>query len=159
LAPSLDSGEVELVRTRMMTNARETRLVPDPLVNLLADSIAYVGHPYGFAPTGNEPSLYSISLAQLRNYEASQMTTSRMLLVVVGNIDRARLEPLVQQAFGGAQRGTYVWSAPRTGPKLGRTLLARPADLPTNYILGYYSGPSARDPDYQALRIACAVLN
>lgn len=159
LAPSLDSSEVEMVRGRMMTAARESRLVPDPLVNQLADSIAFVGHPYGFTPNGNESSLYSISLAQLRSYEASQMVTSRMLLVVVGNVDRARLEPLVQQAFGAAPRGSYTWSPPRAAAKLGRTLLAQPADLPTNYILGYYAGPSARDPDYQALRIACAVLN
>jgi zinc protease len=159
LEPTLDSSEVELVRTRLMTAARDVRLAPDPLINILADSIEYVGHPYGFAPGGNESSLFSLSLGQLRNYEASQMVTSRMLLVVVGNIDRARLEPIVQQAFGNTTRGSYAWSAPHAAPKLGRTLLERPASLPTNYILGYYTGPSARDPDYQTLRIACAVLN
>jgi zinc protease len=30
--------------------------------------------------------------------------------------------------------------------------------LPTNYILGYYSGPLANSDDYQALRIATSVL-
>jgi zinc protease len=159
LAPSLDSSEVEMIRTRLMTGARDSRLLPDPLVNMLADSLEYVGHPYGFSAVGNESSLFSISLDQLRNYEASQMVTSRMLLVVVGNVDRARLEPLVQKAFGSAPRGSYAWSPPRAPAKLGRALIARPADLPTNYILGYYAGPPARDPDYQALRIATAVLN
>jgi len=159
LAPALDSNEVELVRTRLMTEARDVRLAPDPLVNLLADSLLYVGHPYGFSPTGNESSLFSLSLGQLRNYEASQMVTSRMLLVVVGNIDRARLEPLVQQAFGSATPGNYVWSPPRPVGHLGRALLARPADLPTNYVLGYYAGPEAKDRDYRALRVANAVLS
>ena len=32
-------------------------------------------------------------------------------------------------------------------------------DLPTNYILGYYEGPPATSPDYQALRVATAVLS
>jgi len=159
LAPTLDSNEVELVRTRLMTNARDVRLSPDPLVNILADSLEYVGHPYGFSAVGNESSLFSLAVSQLRNYEASQMVTSRMLLVVVGNVDRARLEPLVARAFGSTPRGSYTWAAPRPPAKLGRALLARPADLPTNYILGYYAGPAARDPDYQALRIATAVLN
>jgi zinc protease len=159
LAPSLDSSEVELVRSRLMTGAHNIRLEPDPLVEMLADSLQYVGHPYSFSPTGNESSLFSLSLGQLRNYEASQMMTSRMLLIVVGNIDRARLEPLVQQAFGAAPRGNYVWSPPRSPGKLGRALLARPADLPTNYIRGYYAGPTPKDPDYQALRIATAVLS
>jgi zinc protease len=31
--------------------------------------------------------------------------------------------------------------------------------LPTNYLLGYYAGPPAKSPDYQALRVACAVLS
>ena len=159
LAPTLDSTEVELVRTRLMTNARDVRLNPDPLVNILADSLEYVGHPYGFSAVGNESSLFSLSLQQLRNYEASQMVTSRMLLVVVGNIDRGRLEPLIARAFGSTPQGSYTWAPPRPAAKLGRALLARPADLPTNYILGYYAGPAARDPDYQALRIATAVLN
>jgi zinc protease len=44
-------------------------------------------------------------------------------------------------------------------PHLDRALVMRDADLPTNYILGYYVGPSARDPDYQALRVATAVLS
>lgn len=159
LEPTLDSAEVELVRNRLMTGARDIRLAPDPLVNILADSLAYVGHPYGFSPAGNESSLFSLTLQQLRNYEASQMVTSRMLLVVVGNIERPRLESLVQQAFGSTPRGNYTWSPPHPVAKLGRTLLARPASLPTNYILGYYAGPAARDPDYQALRIANAVLS
>ncbi len=159
LAPTLDSGEVELVRARLLTGAREARNTPDPLVSFLADSLLYVGHPYAFETTGNESSLFSISLQQLRNYEATQMVASRMLLVVVGNVERARLEELVGRTLGGVQRGNYVWSPPRPAPKLGRALLVREATLPTNYILGYFAGPSARDPEYQALRIASAVLS
>src|SRR5262249_60892193 len=51
------------------------------------------------------------------------------------------------------------WSPPQPAAKLGRALVVRDAQLPTNYLLGYYSGPTARDPDYEALRIATAVLS
>jgi zinc protease len=159
MAPTLDSAEVELVRARMISQVREEENNPDPLVNRLADSLAYVGHPYGFSPDGTESSLESITLAALRNYETSQMVTSRMLLVVVGNIDRARLEPLVTRTLGQLPRGSYTWAAPHMPPKLGRALEVREAQLPTNYLLGYYPGPAARDPDYQALRVATAVLS
>lgn len=157
--PSLDSTEVELVRTRLMGEVREAENNPDLLVKRLADSLAYVGHPYGFSPTGTESSLRSITLDALRNYQASQIVSSRMLLVVVGNIDRAHLEPLVVRTLGGLQRGSYTWSAPHAAPKLGRALVVREAALPTNYLLGYYAGPAARDADYQALRVATAVLS
>jgi zinc protease len=159
MAPTLDSADVERVRERMLSRIRLADNTPDPLVNKLADSLAYVGHVYGFSPEGNESSLQSITLGALRNYQATQMVTSRMLVVVVGNIDRARLEPLVQNTLAQLPRGNYTWSPPRQPPPLGRALVVREAQLPTNYLLGYYAGPTARDPDYQALRIATAVLS
>lgn len=159
MAPALDSNEVELVRERLITEARAELADPDQLVNHLADSLAYVGHPYGFDPTGTEATLRSISLAALRHYQATQMVTSRMLLVVVGNIDRSRLEPLVQRTLAQLPHGTYVWRAPGGPLERGRALVVREAQLPTNYLLGYYAGPRAGTPDYQALRIATAVLS
>lgn len=158
-SPTIDSAEVELVRARMIAEFREAEESPDPLVTRLADSVAHVGHPYGFSPMGTESSLRSITVAALRRYQASQMVTSRMLLVVVGNIDRSTLEPLVQRTLGQLPRGNYTWSPPRAPARAGKALVVREAQLPTNYILGFYTGPSARDPDYQALRVASAVLS
>ncbi|HEY4217786.1 MAG TPA: pitrilysin family protein [Gemmatimonadaceae bacterium] len=156
--PTLDSSEVALVRTRLITDARESENDPDSLLNRLADSLSYVGHPYSFSPSGNESSLRSITLGELRNYQNTQMVTSRMLLVVVGNIDRAELEPLIARTLGQLPRGNYTWSPPHMPAKLGRALVVREVPLPTNYLLGYYAGPAARDPDYAALRVATAVL-
>src|SRR5689334_21831200 len=103
MQPTLDSADVELVRDRMLSRIRLAEHSPDPVVNRLADSLAYVGHPYGFDPDGNESSLQSITLSALRNYQATQMVTTRMLLVVVGNMERSRLEPLVQRTLGQLQ--------------------------------------------------------
>ena len=159
MAPTLDSVDVELVRARMISGVRTAENSPDPIVNHLADSLSYVGHPYSFSPQGTESALQSITLDAVRKYQANQMVTSRMLLVVVGNIERARLESMVQRTLAQLPRGNYTWTPPREPPKLGRALVVREASLPTNYLLGYYPGPTARDPDYQVLRIATAVLS
>jgi zinc protease len=118
--PALDSAAVAWVRRQLISAVRQAQTSPDPLLNHLADSLLYVGHPYGFAPEGNESSLRSISLAQLRNYQATQMVTSRMLLVVVGNVDRPEVERLVQQTLGTMPPGSYTWSFPHAAPRLGR---------------------------------------
>lgn len=159
MEPTLDSGEVELVRERMVTSAREEESAPDALLNRLADSLAYVGQPYGFDPGGTDRSLQSITLGQLKRYQETQMVTSRMLLVVVGNVERSRIEDLVQRTIGRLPRGSYTWTAPGVSRSVGRALVARAMPLPTNYLLGYYPGPPARSPDYQALRVASAVLS
>ena len=159
MAPSLDSTEVELVRARLLAAARDEEEQPEPRVQRVADSLTFAGHPYSFSPDGNSSTLFSISLGALRNYVTTQMVTSRMLLVVVGNIDRARLEPQVQATLGKLPRGEYAWSPPPSAPRRGRAIVRMNAELPTNYILGYYAGPRARQPDYAALRIASAVLS
>ena len=158
-APTLDSAEVERVRSRILTGLRLAATTPDPIINHLSDSMAYVGHPYGFTPEGTEATIQSITVGQLRSYQTSQMVASRMLLVVVGNIDRPHLEQLVQQTLGQLPKGSYAWSAPRPPAAPSRGLLVQEAQLPTNYILGTYAGPAAQSPDYDALRVATAVLS
>lgn len=159
VAPTLDSVQVEQVRARMLTAARAAATSPDPIVNELADSLTFMGHPYSFSPEGNAATLQSITLRQLRSYQASQMVTSRMLVVVVGNVDRPALEQLVAGTLGQLPRGNYKWSPPHQPAKLGRALVVKDATLPTNYLLGYYPGPPATDPDYPALRLATAILS
>jgi zinc protease len=159
MAPTLDTAEVELVRAQMMDAFRQAEDDPDALVNRVADSLAFVNHPYGFSPDGTENSLRSISVDALRDYQKKQIVTSRMLLVVVGNIERPRLEQLVGRTLAQLPRGNYAWSPPHAPQRLGRALVLRGAALPTNYLLGYYVGPLARDSDYQALRVASAVLS
>jgi zinc protease len=81
-----------------------------------------------------------------------------MLLVVVGNIDRAHIERLVSKSIGQLSRGNYAWTAPPRVPESPTAVVVARRQLPTNYILGYYSGPLAKGEDYQALRVATSVL-
>ena len=159
MAPTLDSAEVELVRGQYLSAVRQRRDSPDALVEYMADSVAFAGHPYGLAPTGNERSIATLTIPQLRQYQREQMVTSRMLLVVVGNVERARVERLVQQTLARLPKGNYRWTPPPPLPEHRGGLVATSRTLPTNYILGYFNGPPATSPDYQALRIANAALS
>jgi len=83
-----------------------------------------------------------------------------MLLVVVGDLSRDRLTTLVRRTLGTLPDGDYTWALPdpiteRTGS--GVHLVTQ--RLPTNYILGWWSGPPAGHPDVPALRVATAILS
>jgi len=108
--------------------------------------------------TGTERSLQAVDSATLRDYHRTQFVTSRMLLVVVGNVDRAHIERLVSQSIGRLPRGEYKWTAPPRVPESQTAVVIERRQLPTNYIIGYYSGPLANGRDYQALRVATSVL-
>jgi zinc protease len=159
MEPLLDSADVELVRSRLLAGVRQRQDSPDALVEFLADSFAFAGHPYALPVSGTEQSLSRITLADLRRYHAEQVVKSRMLLVVVGNVPRARVERLVTQTLGRLNAGTYRWTLPDTLPRSKAAAFTVDRRLPTNYILGQYSGPPAGTKDYQALRVATAVLS
>jgi zinc protease len=159
MAPTLDPSEVELVRDQMLTAARQRGEQPDDAATQLADSLLYAGHPYAIPTTGTPASLAAITRAQLQRYHDQQFVTSRMLLVVVGNVDRPNVERLVHATLGRLPSGSYRWTPPPPPPAGGRAVALDNRPLPTNYILGYAPGPAATDPDYTALRVATAVLS
>ena len=156
--PTLVKSEIGVVKAQYLSGIRQRRDDPDALANLLADSITFVGHPYAVSVGGNEQSIQAIDSAALRDYQRTQFVTSRMLLVVVGNIDRAHIERLVNKSIGQLPRGSYGWTAPPRVPESQTAVVIARRQLPTNYILGYYSGPLAKGEDYQALRVATSVL-
>jgi zinc protease len=86
------------------------------------------------------------------------MVKSRMLLVVVGDVDRAHIERLVAATLAKMPQGSYKWTPPSRLPEGKSAVVIEQRQLPTNYIVGYYSGPLANSDDYQALRIATSVL-
>ncbi|HEU4720791.1 MAG TPA: pitrilysin family protein [Gemmatimonadaceae bacterium] len=159
MAPSLAAAEVEIAREQMIAGARQRATHPDDAAEQLADSLLYYQHPYALAATGTPASLASITVPELRAYHVQQFVTSRMLLVVVGNVERVAIERLVRRTIATLPRGTYKWSPPPPAGGAGRALAIDNRTIPTNYVLGYVPGPIATSRDYVALRVATAVLS
>lgn len=156
--PAIQPAEVELVRSQFMSGEKQERDDPDAYVSDLADSVAFVGHPYAVSPTGNATSLAQITPAALRSYQRTQIVKSRMLIVVVGDVTRAHMESLIHATLGHLPAGSYKWTLPDPIPIAPASAVLVQRDLPTNYILGYVGGPLASSPDYTALRVAATVL-
>jgi len=156
--PTLNPGDVALIKTQFLSGIHQRRDDPDALAEFLADSIAFSGHPYGIPVSGTEASISAIDTQALKAYHDSQIVKSRMLLVVVGNVDRTHVEKLVRSTLAQLPVGNYKWTAPPRLPERPAALIVESRMLPTNYLIGYYSGPLANSDDYQALRIATSVL-
>ena len=86
------------------------------------------------------------------------MVTSRMLLVVVGDVPRVKLEAMVRATLGTLPRGEYKWAPPLVPAARASSLHILARQLPTNYLQGYWIGPRADSRDYQPMRIAMAAL-
>lgn len=158
MAPTLAPEDISLIKTQFILGIRQRRDDPDALGEYLADSMAFSGHPYGLPVTGTEASIAALDAKALRDYHAMQIVKSRMLLVVVGDVDRAHLERLIRSTLANLPLGNYKWTLPPRLPEKKTAVVIEQRSLPTNYIIGYYSGPLANSDDYQALRVATSVL-
>lgn len=158
-APLLMQADVDLVKDQLLEAIKGRTDSPDALLDHLADSVTYAGSPYALDPVGTEQSLTKLTVADLKKYQAEQIVTSRMMLVVVGNISRTRIEKLVREGLGRLPKGTYAWSAPADLPSAPYSPAIAKRPLPTNYMQGTFRGPRATSKEYSALRLACAVLS
>lgn len=157
--PRLDSIDVDRARQQMLTNALQADADPDAAVTHLAEGLLYAGHAYRLDPEGTPTSLRALTVEDVRRYHDNQVVQSRILVVVVGNVSREQLECAVSSTLARLPMGSYVWAPPRDLTPAAERLKKLSRSLPTNYILGYYPGPRAGTRDYDALRIATAVLS
>lgn len=157
--PTLATASIELVRSQMLREARERGDSPDGAVTLLADSLAFSGHPYGLHPSGTERSLAALTPDGVRRFVSSHFLTSRMLLVIVGNVSRSQVEHDVESTLGRLPHGQYSWHPPPAVPGHATSLTVVPRSLSTNYLLGYFHGPAVTQGDYPAFEIATLILS
>lgn len=159
VAPQLDSVEIDRARLQMLTNALQAASDPDAVVDRLAEGLLYANHPYWLDPEGSPSSLRALTPQQVRRYHDTQVVQSRLLVVVVGNVSRERLERAISGTLATLPVGLYTWTPPADLMPAVEHVAKVSRELPTNYILGYYPGPRAGTSDYNALRIATAVLS
>lgn len=158
--PTLTAEALRLARADMLTTVRRRYSDPDERIRLIANQATFANHPYALDPEGTEASLLGLKAEDLVLYARTQMVTSRMLLVVVGNCERATVESLVTATIGHLPHGDYRWTLPPPVPRQKESRwLIEPRVVPTNYILGYFTGPPASNDDYAAFRVATDILS
>lgn len=159
LAPTFVPSDFEFVQQSRIAALAQRADDADSQLEYLSDSVAFVGNAYALSPHGTDRSVASLTLDQVREFHRTQMVKSRMLLVIVGDLARERIERLVHGTLGTLPAGAYRWKVPAAlGPRRGANVHIVSRRLPTNYILGQWSGPPAGDTDVPALRVATAVL-
>jgi zinc protease len=159
MRPRIDSVDVEFIRGQLLSALRQRDDSPDATLEFVSDSTAFAGNAYAQTPAGTEESIARVTRADLQRFHREQFVTSRLLLVVVGAVDRPTVERLVKSSFATLPAGSYRWSIPDTLATGAPDVAMVRRGLPTNYIQGVFRGPPSNSPDAAALRVASAVLS
>lgn len=156
--PAFTVADVDRKREEILTQLRLRGTSPEGALRTLQDRVIYAGHPYANEVEGTPANIARFSPADLRNYHKNTMQTSRLLLVIVGDIDPDEMKARVAATLGKLPRGDYK---DRPLPALDfskGTLDVAPRELPTNYVQGSFSAPAVSHPDYFAMRVATTIL-
>ena len=158
LNPSFNAADVERIKQQTLAGLRERNTNADAYLEELTDQAVYVKHPYFNDPVGTPETVAKFTPDDLRRYHQSLLQTSRLLLVVVGDLDAAALKAKVAAAFGKLPRGNYQ------DKPLPALTFERPSvevttrQLPTNYVQGTFAAPAPSDADIYAMRVATTIL-
>ena len=158
LHPSFTKEDVTLVQSRILAGLQGETDEPDAYLQRLQDRAAYAGHPYLNRPEGTADNIRRLTAEDLRAYHQKIMQTSRLLLVIVGDLDPAQLKTRITASFGKLPRGDYK---PQPLPPLtftSSTVDVTSRELPTNYIQGLFTAPSITSPDIYPMRVASSLL-
>jgi zinc protease len=158
LNPAFAEADFNLVRDRTLTGLRNRGVSPDDALNNFEERTLFEGHPYSTDPSGTVETVQKLTLAEAKTYYRSLMQTSRLLLVVVGNIEPAAFQRQVAAAFGKMPKGNYKEPALTKLSFDEPTLNVSTRQLPTNYVKGVFEAPPLGHPDYHAMRVAMTIL-
>ncbi len=156
--PALEPQEVELVRENLLSDIAQRVDDADDFVRDVASALYYEGHPYRLRPGGVTSSVSQITIEQLRAHHERIFQTSNLLLVVVGDVDRDGLAPMVAATLGTLPRGEGAAPRPAAVWHEASGLRTAERELPTTYVLGLFDAPRLGHPDYHAMRVAMSVL-
>jgi zinc protease len=154
LSPALPASGIELQRQNMLSRLHHEEESPDARLGLLSHRSLFKGHPYENRAVGTIESVTKLTAEQIKSHLARLRESSRLLLVVVGDVDAAHIADLAKQKLGGLPRGSFK-DAPMPGLSFSASKVEVTSDkLPTNYIQGVFTAPGWRDRDFYAAMVA-----
>ena len=160
--PAFRPADIELEREQQLTTLRTRDDDPDTAVSDAAKRVFFAGHSYATRPLGEIANVDRFTRDDLLESYAQLFTRDRMLVSVSGDVDRATVEaflaPLLA-AFPEASDVDWALRPEAFAQHPARLEAVAQPELPTNYLLGYFSAPSPSDPGFAALQIGLEVLS
>jgi zinc protease len=158
LNPAFAPEDIERARAQISTGLRERETDNDNYLRVLQDRLIYVNHPYANEVSGTLETVGRLTAKDLSDYHRAAMQTSKLLLVIVGDIDPQDVQMRVTATLGKLPRGEYKETPFPALDFSKATLDVTARTLPTNYVQGVFNAPSLNSPDYYAMRVAVTVL-
>lgn len=156
--PKFDPKEFARIQQDAVNSLKEQDAQPDLAIDKYADKIAFAGRSYAEDPEGTVDIIQKLTPDETKAYYQSILTRSRMVIVVVADLDRSMLETRLKIMLDGIKQGAPFEFKKTFFRVYQNTFSSESRDLATNYIEGITSGPEAGSADFDAFQVAMRIF-
>ena len=160
--PAFPDKELQRLRAQRLAALRQQKDSPEAVASLVFQSVLYGRtHPYGHALSGDEASLQSLSVADVRKFYETYYRPNNSALIVVGDVKPDAVVAKLEKAFAGWKSGHVpavdVSVAPVERDKSMIYLVDRPGSVQSIIQIGQVAAPRS-SPDYFPLFVMNRIL-
>jgi zinc protease len=157
-APRFDAAELERERARTLVGLQNQRESPDDLAELAFYSAVYEQHPYASPVLGTEASVTALTRDDILNFYQQYYVGANALVVIVGDVDRAKAESLAEQIVGGLPTGQAAAALPEVPVPHASKLIKEAHPSTQTHVWVGQPGMTRSDADYFPLYVGNHVL-
>jgi zinc protease len=156
--PLFDSIEFNRMKQDAINALKSQNSRPDNAITKMARETAFRGKDYAKSPDGEEETVNPLTVSETRAYYTSLLTRSRLLIVIVAELDRQAIESMVKKLTQNIPEGKPVKLNRYNYVPADNSFAAQKRAVATNYIQGITSGPQPGNPDFNAFVIAMRIF-
>jgi predicted Zn-dependent peptidase len=157
-APRFDEKEFARIKQDAINSLRAQASQPDYAISQLAKQTAFAGKDYAKSPEGTEVTVNGLTPTETKAYYKSLLTKSRIVIVVVGDLDKSLIERNIHAMLTTIPAGMPIQLKKFSYIPKQNTFVSEKKDLATNYIQGVTGAPLPGTPEYNAYMIAMRIF-
>ncbi|MEI9807789.1 MAG: pitrilysin family protein [Bacteroidota bacterium] len=157
--PKFDAKEFDRIKNDAINFIRANESSPDNALDKMAKQTAFAGKNYAKEPQGTAASVSKLTAADTKNYWKSVFTRSRMVIVIVADLDKALIEKKVKEFLSKVPAGAPFVLKKESYNPTASTFKPQERENATNYVRGITSGPLPGTPDYNAFVLAMNIFS
>lgn len=161
MRPRLDESEFIKLRDRTVQFIKAAKDgSPNRLLGVYAAGFVFDGHPYSRPSFGDESSLPTIGIDNIKRFYREQIGADRLILAVTGDFETDQVVALLRNAFGSWRRAAAPLPEYGSAPRVegGRVLLVDKPDATQTYFWMGNIGVSKYFPQRASLALANTVF-
>ncbi len=157
-APRFDAKEFNRIKQDAINIIKANESNPDYAIDKMAKQNAFAGKSYAKEPGGSVETVNKLTAADTKKYWQSVFTRSRMVIVVVADLDKTTIEERIKQFLAKIPAGVPFKQTKASYTPVANSFKPQPRENATNYVQGITSGPRPGGSDFNAFVLAMRVF-